>query len=88
MNKEKLNEMLSEGWVSLEFTKKDNTIRKMICTASLTLIPEDFLPKNSDNIKTEYNSQKRVFDTQANGWRSFLFDNVIKFEEYKNNASW
>jgi hypothetical protein len=87
MNKEKLNKMLNSGLVLVEFTKKDNTVRKMICTTSLNLIPETFLPKKSDNIKTEYNSQKRVFDTQANGWRSFLFENVINFEQYKNNAS-
>jgi hypothetical protein len=87
MNKEKLNKMLNSGLVLVEFTKKDNTVRKMICTTSLNLIPENFLPKNSDNIKTEYNSQKRVFDTQANGWRSFLFENVINFEQYKSNAS-
>lgn len=67
--------MLAEGdhGVEITFTKKDGTSRKMKCTRSAKLIPEDQQPKNAD---TSTSGAIPVFDLEANGWRSFLPENL------------
>jgi hypothetical protein len=67
--------MLSEGdhGVEITFTKKDGTLRKMKCTRSAKLIPEDQQPKNSDD-KTV--GAIPVYDLESSGWRSFLPENL------------
>lgn len=67
--------MLAEGdhGVEITFTKKDGTPRKMKCTRKANLIPEDQQPKGADD-KTV--GAIPVFDLEANGWRSFLPENL------------
>ena len=67
--------MLAEGdhGVVITFTKKDGTVRKMKCTRSAKLIPEDQQPKHSDDKTT---GAIPVFDLESQGWRSFLPENL------------
>ena len=59
------------GNVEVQFTKKDGTERKMLCT--LINIPAEHQPKS----ETEYaENTLRVFDVEKQGWRSFRLDSV------------
>lgn len=74
--------MLAEGdfGVEITFTKKDGTLRKMKCTRSVKLIPEDQQPKKPDE-KTL--GAIPVYDLESCGWRSFIPEN-LKLIDYPN----
>lgn len=76
---EQLKTKLAEGVVKVKFTKVDGTERTMLCTTNESLVPADKLPKG---IKTSpaKDTVARVFDTEIQEWRSFLYPNVISFE--------
>lgn len=67
--------MLAEGdqGTIITFTKKDGTVRKMKCTRNSNLIPADQLPKKTEDRPT---GAIPVFDLEAQGWRSFLPENL------------
>jgi hypothetical protein len=69
--------------VKVVFTKKDETVRTMICTLNPSLIPDEHAPKGTDAIVAEDIEDPtyvRVFDIENCGWRSFIFDSVLTFE--------
>lgn len=70
--------LLNEGDVRVVFTKKDGTERTMLCTLREEKIPAEFKPKTEATNFTD--EAMRVFDLEANGWRSFRWDSVKKFE--------
>jgi hypothetical protein len=81
--KDWLRVLLGEREVSIIFTKKDGTERKMICTLSENKIPANFVPKNTKKSeKTEIGESLAVFDLEKSDWRSFRFDSIkeIRFE--------
>jgi hypothetical protein len=61
----------------VKFKKKDNTIREMVFTTSKKLIPEEKLPKGDVVISSPKKAAARVFDLEAQDWRSFRYDSVI-----------
>jgi hypothetical protein len=73
----RLRELLSEGKVTVTFTKQDGSARVMECTTNPVLAPEvaKVIPKSSPEVMT-------VWDLKANDWRSFRWDslNEVKFE--------
>ena len=73
------NEMLSfmalSSEVMVEFTKKDGTIRNMLCTRDSELIPAEHTPSAESKVK-ENLDVLRVYDLQNKGWRSFRIDSV------------
>ena len=71
-----LMKALATGLVSVTFTKKDGTQRKMICTKNLEMVPEKDQPKGTG---TEAPGICCVYE-QGNGWRSFHEDSVLKWE--------
>lgn len=73
MEKSKLLESLSEGRVTVLFTKKDGSDRTMICTRNIDMIDEEYHPKGT---MIESDNNIRAFDLENNGWRSFNFDTV------------
>jgi hypothetical protein len=73
MLKTDLMKSLAEGVVTVTFTKKDGTDRVMKCTRSSNLIPTDHQPKGETQVVTEETDNIRVFDVEAQGWRSFNF---------------
>lgn len=67
---------LHKGVVTVIFNKVDGSERVMKCTLSLGMIPEDMKPKGDD---TRVLSEEvvRVYDVEAEGWRSFRKDSII-----------
>jgi hypothetical protein len=78
--------MLMEGLrkqiVSLSFTKKDGSIREMTATLNPLLIPTEHQPKGNATVVADIDEEPtfvRVYDTEAEGWRTVIFDNVLEF---------
>lgn len=64
----------------VRFTKKDGTIRNMICTVHPMMIPKD---KHPNGYGADYTKKQiRVFDIVAQEWRSMLADNIVEVSEY------
>lgn len=80
LNIEELKNLLGLRLVMVTFKKKDGDIREMVCTTRLNIIPESAHPKGKIHLSEETKASSiRVFDVKAQGWRSFLVDNVISF---------
>ena len=73
-----LLEMLQTDELTVFFTKKDGTERKMLCTLAENKIPNEKMPKNSGKSKSD--DALAVFDIEKNEWRSFRWDSVTKIE--------
>jgi len=69
---------LKYGPVTIYFTKKDGTERKMDCT----LKEEDIVQyeKKTERVKTLNEETCPVFDLEKNEWRSFRYDSITKVE--------
>jgi hypothetical protein len=67
--------------VKVDFTKKDGTARKMLCTLAPHLIPDVHTPKGGNIVTFKDDLLVRVFDVENQGWRSIIFDNVLTFEQ-------
>jgi len=78
---------LHRGVVTVEFTKRDGTLRTMRCTLSEQIIPKVELETIHENsgivertsVKTpkKFNPEVRtVYDVEARAWRSFLWSNI------------
>lgn len=66
---------LSQGeTITVTFTKKDGTERKMLCTRNMNAIPEDKQPKGSGKAKAEHIIV--AFDLEKGEWRSFSEESV------------
>jgi hypothetical protein len=66
-----------KGRARVVFMKKDGSVREMICTTNLALVPADLHPKGSG--KFNINVQ-RVFDLELNEWRSFYKSYLMSVE--------
>lgn len=73
-----LKSHLVYGPVTVYFTKKDGTERKMICTLKSDLTQN--YEKKTDRVKTVNEETCPVFDLDKQEWRSFRFDSVTKVE--------
>lgn len=76
--KEGLLKLLQEGTYNVTFKKLNGDERVMTCTKSFDIIPKEHQPKTNKETKPE---NITVWDTNANGWRSFVYDRVSKVEE-------
>jgi hypothetical protein len=76
--KENMLEVLQNNVVSITFTKVDGTERVMRCTLLPEYVPA--APMNSGKVLLQENSVRdnniAVWDTEANGWRSFRVNSV------------
>jgi hypothetical protein len=73
-----LRGLLRDEKVTIVFTKKDGTERKMVCTLAESKIPSEKSPKNTG--KTGSDDAIAVFDLDKTEWRSFRWDSVKKIE--------
>ena len=71
-------EALKNGILNVEFTKKDGSLRKLICTLSEDRIPADKKPKGTGHTKND--AVLPVFDMENNSWRSFRWDSIQKID--------
>ena len=76
--REWVQSLLKSQEVTISFTKKDGTERKMLCTLVENKIPSEKLPKNSGKSKSD--DALAVFDIEKDAWRSFRWDSVTKIE--------
>jgi hypothetical protein len=79
-NRNEIVEALRDRSLIVEFNKKNGDFRRMTCTLNSDLIPEDQIPKTTENKVKENDTTVRCFDLDANGWRSFIVENVLKVE--------
>lgn len=79
MEASKIRDILRQNVATVEFKKKDGTIRKMICTLLPEFMPEAPAPdtKPSDTVIT-------VFDLEKNDWRAFRVDSVMSIDTDDN----
>jgi hypothetical protein len=82
ITKDELTTLLKERVVTIKFKKKDDSIRKMICTLS-----KDYLPESKDIIEDQEKKKKKenpntlpVWDLEKLAWRSFRVDSVVEYE--------
>jgi hypothetical protein len=78
-----LVEMLCERVLTVTFLKLDGDQRVMTCTKNTAIIPEQHLPKTSKPGKP---GTINVWDTNAQGWRSFRYDRVSAVTEVVDNS--
>jgi len=64
--------------VLINFMKADGSVRAMLATLNGKLIPEVLYP-TGDSKRAENPEVQKVFDVEANGWRSFRWDNLLAF---------
>jgi hypothetical protein len=76
--REWLRGLLRSEKVTVLFTKKDGSERKLICTLKEDKIPSEKVPKNTGKAKSD--EAIAVFDIESQDWRSFRFDSVKKIE--------
>jgi len=84
MNQQELKTLLREGEVNLSFTKKNGDIREMRATTSEDLLPSFDLNAKRTKSSSSLTQQKSkpddlivLYDMDAQGWRSFRFDQLI-----------
>tara|TARA_R110001632_G_scaffold201306_1_gene324282 strand:- start:85 stop:336 length:252 start_codon:yes stop_codon:yes gene_type:complete len=83
MNEQKeLTELLKNTVVEVEFMKVNGDLRKMKCTKNLNSIPSEKHP-NGEGVTLVNDSVIRVYDVDADGWRSFRADSVKVFKVIK-----
>lgn len=80
-----LRAYLSEGKITVTFTKKDGTDRVMECTRDFSVIPADKHPKGETVEAATPNTSDAVqaFDLEKQEWRSFKTSS-IKHIEWNN----
>ena len=76
---EMLKTVLKESVCTVKFTKLDETVRDMVCTQNLELIPVDKYQKQSALPTPKSDSATRVFDLEKQEWRSFRNDSLISW---------
>jgi len=74
--KENLTDMLRNNIVTVTFTKVNGEERVMRCTLMSEYVPN--APSNNGQVLLQESESKAVsvWDTEANGWRSFRVDSV------------
>lgn len=82
IDKKELTNLLKQKVVTIRFKKRDNSIRKMVCTLS-----EDYLPEPEPLAEGEVKRTKKdnpntlpVWDLEKLAWRSFRVDSVVEYE--------
>jgi len=74
--REWLRELLRERVVGVTFIKKDGTERVMQATLSENFIPEVQNSEKTATTRKKSDEALAVWDTEAQGWRSFRWDSV------------
>lgn len=85
ISKETLQSLLRDGVVEVKFIKADGSKRVMRGTLSQTIIPEEFIPKAKPvedgkpaEVKPENPELVRLFDIEAQGWRSLKTSTILE----------
>lgn len=82
-NREQYRGFLKGGICKVTFTKVNGETRVMRCTLNEAFIPAVQVPPTLDEQKEASERSLevlRVFDVEAQGWRSFRIDSVSDFQ--------
>lgn len=79
-NKQDIVESLRNGICVVTFVKVNGDTRVMKCTLEGNYLPEDHNP-TTDTDHTE-NNVVNCWDIEANGWRSFRVDLIVRFDAF------
>ena len=80
-DKEHLKKLLHENTLTVCFTKKDGTVRTMLCTLNPSLLPV-IEKKEGDEVKKEKKQNDEsiaVWDLEKTAWRSFRHDSIVSY---------
>ena len=72
-----MNDYLSNHTVVVEFVKKNGEIRKLRCTRSMSMIPDQMHPKGSNKSSS---TSIAAFDLDKGEWRSFIPSSITRIE--------
>ena len=79
MNKDDMKTLLQAGTVRIEFVKANGVIRTMQATLNSDIIPVTPVVENAGTTGATRKVNEfslPVWDTEANGWRSFRWDSL------------
>lgn len=77
-----LRNLLRENVLRVVFTKLDGSEREMFCTLMPETIEGTFSPERQKKPSTNTRAIP-VFDTQIQGWRSIIVENIISYNVIK-----
>lgn len=75
-NLEQLHMALHAGLVRVTFTKQDGSTRVMLATLKSELLPTSTVQESTREKRNQDVNLVRVYDTQAQGWRSFRMERL------------
>lgn len=76
-------EALRKGSVEFSYTKKDGSVRNAKGTLNVSVMGEENAPSGTgQNLGPD--NQVRYYDLNSKGWRSFLSENLISWNETEN----
>ena len=75
--KEQIRKEAREGIISVDFIKKDGSLRKMKCTLQEQYLPP-VLMSDLEVITKDNPDVLAVWDVEFHGWRSFRIDSVLE----------
>lgn len=75
MDINELKQLLKDGAVKVIFTKKDGSLREMLCTTS-----DKYLSFESDSTSKPSDTIVTVWDMEKEAWRAFRVDSIKSFE--------
>lgn len=86
MNISELRDLLTKDIVTVTFTKKDGSVREMLCTTMSEYLPKRDNPTGAETPITKRETETlTVWDLEQNSWRSFRFDSIKSiFTDYFN----
>ena len=73
---EQLETILSTGLSKVIFYKVDGSLRELVCTRDMSIIPEDMHPTSTKN-RVKSATTVTVYDTEDDSWKSFLVENLV-----------
>ncbi len=80
MKTTELETLLKDTVVTVKFTKvTDGSVRTMVCTKNFELIPQADYPKQESLPQIVNDEIIKVYDMEAQAWRSFRKDSVISY---------
>ena len=77
--KDEFKKLLKNTVVTVNFKKKDDTLRKMICTLNEEYLPE-LEERDNKKTKSESSDAIAVWDIEKRAWRSFRLDSIVDYE--------
>lgn len=79
--KDFIRDILRNGPAKVVFTKKDGTIREMVCTLKRAILEEKQIELVNSNSDRRANDEVlNVYDLEKDDWRAFRIDNVHTIE--------